>query len=159
VIVRTTELARILGCSPERIYRLFADGKIPREGPNRWDPEKVKAAIAQNVDSRFRAKKKQNQGELNERLTTQAHETWRWTKEKADLAELERKRLQESLWPAEKVNTWNGGMIMKAAEILDRIPVELADRLAQQSDPAACCALLKRELDRARFQLAEYRNA
>ena len=65
---------------------------------------------------------------------------------------------ERSLVDIAKVNGWVAGMITRAAGILDRIPAELGDRLAQISDPIACRALLKAELDRARNELAEYRN-
>jgi len=61
------------------------------------------------------------------------------------------------LLDAARVNAYIGGMILRAAEVLDRLPDELADRLAQMSDPVACKELLRSELARARFELAEYR--
>ncbi|MCC6860865.1 MAG: hypothetical protein IT158_20020 [Bryobacterales bacterium] len=75
----------------------------------------------------------------------------------AELRELQVRREKGELLDAAKVNNYIGGMILRAAEILDRLPDELADRLAYLTDPVACKDLLRSELNRARDQLAEYR--
>ena len=67
-------------------------------------------------------------------------------------------KLRGDLVDVAKVNAHVAGMITRAAGILDRIPAELGDRLAQISNPIECQKLLKAELDRARNELAEYRG-
>jgi len=76
----------------------------------------------------------------------------------AELREMEVRKRRGDLVELTPVNAYIGGIILRAAEVLDRIPDELADRLAQTSDPVACKELLRRELNRARGELAEYRS-
>ena len=44
--IGTSELARRLGVSRQRINELARLGKIAKAGPGRWDPEKVARQLA-----------------------------------------------------------------------------------------------------------------
>lgn len=85
-------------------------------------------------------------------LEAQRQEKW----EQVLTRRLARKQKELGLIEFSKVNAWVAGMILRAASILDRIPDELSDRLAQQTDPIEVKKLLKTDIDRARRELAEY---
>ena len=61
------------------------------------------------------------------------------------------------LRPIAAVNAYVSGMIIEARDILLRIAPELADKLAQQSDPVKCRELIENEVNEALRKLAEYR--
>lgn len=77
----------------------------------------------------------------------------------ADLRELEVKRKSGELAPIGEINAWVSGMITKARDILLRMPGELRDRLAQETDPIKCEELMSGEVNRSLRELAEFRVA
>ena len=77
---------------------------------------------------------------------------------KAEERALKIAQKKSMLFDAVKVNGYISGMIIRAADILDRLPDELADRLAQMTEPNECKRLLATEIGRARAELAEYRT-
>lgn len=75
------------------------------------------------------------------------------------LAELHELRLGErrgELRPIAAINAYISGMIIEARDILLRIAPELADKLAQESDPIKCRELIEVEVKQALRKLAEY---
>lgn len=72
-------------------------------------------------------------------------------KEKLNLA-----RQRGELAPIVEINAWAAGMIIRARDILLRIPPELRDKLAQEDDPVRCEELLVAEIHRSLGELAEY---
>ncbi len=58
-----------------------------------------------------------------------------------------------------EVNAFVAGMIIEARDILLRVPGELRDRLAKESDPANVEAMLQVEVDRILGRLSEFQNA
>ena len=44
----------MLGISRQRVNELGRLGKIPREADGRWNPERVRVALEQNLDQRQR---------------------------------------------------------------------------------------------------------
>ena len=77
----------------------------------------------------------------------------------ADLRELELATKRGEFVEAEKVNAWIAGMIIKARDVLLRMPAELQDRLAQESDPANVRQLLDEEIRRALNCLGAYKSS
>ena len=77
----------------------------------------------------------------------------------ADLREIEVKKRSGELAPIGEINAWVSGMITKARDILLRMPGELRDRVAQESDPIKCEELMSREVNRSLRELAEFRLA
>ncbi len=76
----------------------------------------------------------------------------------ADKHELDLKQRQGALASVAEVNAFVAGMIIFARDILLRIPGELRDRLAKESEPAKCEALVQTEIDRSLDGLAEFKN-
>jgi hypothetical protein len=52
--VSTPIIAKMLGISRQRVNELGRLGKIPREADGRWNPERVRVALEQNLDQRQR---------------------------------------------------------------------------------------------------------
>jgi hypothetical protein len=76
---------------------------------------------------------------------------------KLDDLDLQRKRGE--LAPIGEINAWVSSMIVKARDILLRMPADLKDRMAQQADPHECERLMAQEVRRALNELAEFRPA
>jgi hypothetical protein len=70
---------------------------------------------------------------------------------------LELRRVKGELAPIGEINAWVAGMIIRAREVLTRIGPELKDRLAQQTSPHECEALINAEVRRALSDLAEFK--
>jgi terminase small subunit / prophage DNA-packing protein len=75
----------------------------------------------------------------------------------AELRELELAKAKGELAPVKELNQHFATGILRARDILLRIPAELADRLAQTSDPIEVKNLLRAEIHRALKQLSEYK--
>lgn len=73
----------------------------------------------------------------------------------ADLQALKVEQLRGSLIPLAQVNFWFGQAIVKARDILFRMPAELRDRLSTCDDPITCEKMLMDELVRAVAELRE----
>ena len=52
--ISTPNIAKMLGISRQRVNELGRLGKIPREADGRWNPERVRVALEQNLDQRRR---------------------------------------------------------------------------------------------------------
>jgi hypothetical protein len=77
----------------------------------------------------------------------------------AELRELELAKARGEVAPTKEINQYVATMILRAREILLRMPAELSDRVAQTSDPIECKRLLEAEIHRALRQLAEFTAA
>jgi hypothetical protein len=78
---------------------------------------------------------------------------WEKLREKQIKNEREEGRLVEVV----VINAFVAGMIMKARDELIRIGAEIADRLARESDPAKCRALVDDRISQSLEALTEYR--
>jgi hypothetical protein len=161
-LVTPAQYARSRGLNRSTISRQIGDGKIPTIG-GLIDPKAADVARQRNLSGARRGQgRKAEHGP--EAAADPSADLSRSDLEKSLLSErIKKERLSNrerdhSLVDLAKVNAWVAGMITRAAGILDRIPAELGDRLAQISDPIACQKLLKAEIDRARHELAEYRS-
>ena len=77
----------------------------------------------------------------------------------ADRREIEVEKMRGELAPIGEINAWISGMITKARDVLLRMPGELRDRLAQETDAVKVDQLLSAEINRALGELAEFRVA
>ena len=59
----------------------------------------------------------------------------------------------------DQINAFVAGMILKARDELTRIPMEVRDVLAQESDPIRCGHLIETKIQAALVKLSEYRIA
>jgi transcriptional regulator with XRE-family HTH domain len=158
-VLSKSELAGALGVSRGRISQLVAVG-LPVRPDSKIDLDKAAAWYQKNI------KRSSARPELaspptsvsvnSEKTLTEARRQLEWVRLERESLALA--KLRGDLVDLGAVNAWVAGMITRAAGILDRIPAELGDRLAQISDPIACQKLLKAEIDRARHELAEYRS-
>jgi len=67
------------------------------------------------------------------------------------------RRIKGELAPIGEINAFVAGMIVKARDTLLRMPADLKDRIAQQTNPHECEALMMAEVHRALHELAEFR--
>lgn len=169
-------LAQVLGLSHTMLNRHFKAGKFQEEPGGGFNVEKVRDALKRNTDASHPSKISTPEppaprqvapippepseprigGQLSDHEKynkARAHREF-WNAKKA---ELEHKVRSGEVVEVAKVNAWVAGMIILAATVLDRIPDEMADRLAQESDPVVIKDLLRKEVTRARNELAEYR--
>ena len=158
-VLSKSQLAGALGVSRGRISQLIAVG-LPVRADSKIDLDKAAAWYRTNVkrsSARSEVASSQNIVSVNsEKTLTEARRQLEWVRLERESLALA--KLRGDLVDLGAVNAWVAGMITRAAGILDRIPAELGDRLAQISDPIACQKLLKAEIDRARHELAEYRS-
>jgi hypothetical protein len=68
-------------------------------------------------------------------------------------------REEGRLVPLDQINAFVAGMILKARDELTRIPLEVRDVLAQESDPIRCGHLIETKIQAALVKLSEYRIA
>jgi hypothetical protein len=161
-LVSPASYARSRGLNRSTISRQIGAGKIPTIG-GLVDPKAADAARQRNLSGARRGQGRKEEHGPDAAAVPNA-DLSRSDLEKSLLSErIKKERLSNrerelSLVDLAKVNAFVAGMITRAAGILDRIPAELGDRLSQISDPIACRALLKAEIDRARHELAEYRG-
>lgn len=76
----------------------------------------------------------------------------------ANLRELELATKSGELVPVAEINAWMAGCIVEARNILIRIAPELRDKLAIETDPAEIDRLISVQIDRALFQLKEFKK-
>jgi phage terminase Nu1 subunit (DNA packaging protein) len=157
-VLSKSQLAGALGVSRGRISQLIAVG-LPVRADSKIDLDEAAAWYRTNVkrsSARPEVASPPNIVSVNsEKTLTEARRQLEWVRLERESLALAMAR--GDLVDVARVNAFVAGMITRAAGILDRIPAELGDRLAQISDPIACRALLKAEIDRARNELAEYR--
>lgn len=75
----------------------------------------------------------------------------------AELHEMKVLERRRELVSIGAINAWVAGMIIAARDILLQIGPELADKLAQQSDPIRCREMIDKEIRRALGRLAQYK--
>ena len=78
-----------------------------------------------------------------------------WIRVEKEKLNLEKQRL--SLVELMPVNAYVAGMIMQAREELIRIPLELRDKLAQETDPIKCQEMLLDRIDQTLEKMSEFK--
>jgi hypothetical protein len=166
------EAAKALGVTHPTLLRAAKSGRITRENDGTYDVEKVGRQLAQTLNlAKSRKRKeprlevvrdlvhppvhKESQPNGANRTFAEAQRRREWLRVKRDELALARERSE--LAPIGEINAWVAGMIIRAKEILMRMPGELKDRLAQQSNPHECERLMMGEVLRALNELAEFR--
>ena len=125
--------------------------KPPRKSKKQQPPEESPEETADGTEDET-----QDRPQYEEEKIDRAEADRRLTVAKAELAELELLKARGVLVEAESVAEVWGGMICAAKARALLIPTSLASRLARESDPVACEALLKQEIDQMLFELSEY---
>jgi|MudIll2142460700_1097286.scaffolds.fasta_scaffold02662_5 hypothetical protein len=165
--VGTTELAKQLGISRQRINELRRAGKIRREANGKWNPDKVRSQLSRTLDG---------QQEIRSRLETapaaaeggdvrgNAHEAFnraRAVKEIAIAKEKElnlRRRQEELLEAADVERAWTEAYIAFANR-MRLIPDKLAPRVAALTDVLEIRLLIEKEIETALEALSETEDA
>lgn len=170
-----------LGLTHPALLKAARTGRVSIEPDGTYDVEKIRKQLASNTNQAKRrktaAEKKSGNPNSNpnslvtkvvtteEPVTTESedgtfHEAQRrreWLRVKKDELELARKRGEMA--PIGEINAWIVAMIVRARDLLLRIPSELKDRLAQDSNPLRCEQLLLGEVHRVLNELAEFKQS
>lgn len=150
--VSTAKLCEALGVTKQRISVLERRGTIQRETDGQWDVEKVRAALAANLDAR------QNSANPDQPPTLQkgtiAYETYRLTRERADRAALERAEIEGSLLKVDEVRKAWDGMIAAARTKLLAIGDEICEKLAAETNSIRCREMVNVKVKEALADLA-----
>ena len=166
-----------LGISHAALLKAAKGGRVTRNADGTFDVEACRAALKLNTDpvkrekeQRARAKRRQEPPaarpaapdrdyraeELPESQSqAEAARQREWIRVERERLNLEKLRL--SLVDITPVNAYVAGMILKAREELSRLPIELRDSLAQETDPIECQKMLSDRIDQILAKMAEYR--
>jgi len=176
--------ARELGISPQALGKAFKTGRVKQTPEGLYDVDLCRVALKLNSNpgkqasarAQQRPKKEANQPTAPPPLLSQAgkcvpreaeeegeggtsyseavrqREWIRFEKEKLNL---EKQRL--SLVELTPVNAYVAGMIMQAREELTRIPMELRDKLAQETDAIKCQDMLLDRIDQTLKKMSEFK--
>jgi phage terminase Nu1 subunit (DNA packaging protein) len=143
----TEDVADLLGVSPRWVLKLTQQGLIPKKGRGVFDAKEVVRAY---IDVLKKGKEPKAASGDDDLL---AHKT-RFTKAKADSAEMEAARLSGRLIPAEDVaDTW-GSLASNFRARMLALPNAAAPQLLTAVDQAAVVSILKGLVDDALNELA-----
>ena len=172
--LNTTQIAAALGISRQRVNQLAAKGKIAREAGGGWNLEKVRSALAKNLDmhQKPRSISRQEQQEPPERSHDQPAPAARRSDEdkpitltqaqiknelaKASKTEFEVGKLRGILVDAEEVETEWERHINAAREHALQLPSKLAPKVAVESDVLICQHIIEREVRSFLTELSQY---
>lgn len=152
--------AKQLGITHPALIKAVRDGRVAQGKDGRFDADQARKQLAANSHPKKRSKQATTAGERepepdDKDSIAEAARLLEWEKlRKARIANEERLNL---LVPLAPVNAWVAGMILRAKEVLFRIPKKLRDRIAQTTDPVACEQMLLDEVNKAVSELAEYK--
>jgi hypothetical protein len=159
--------ARELKISHVALLKAESDGRVPARIGGKFDVELCRAALAANTNpgKSKSARAQQNrphdpdtQGiEPSGDTLAEASRLHEWEKVRA--LKLKTDREEGRLVELSVINAFVAGMIMKARDELVRIGAELADSLAQTSDPVKCRALVDDRINQALFNLKTFEPA
>ncbi len=160
--VGSTELAKILGISRQRVNELGRRQKITREPDGLWDLDKVRAQLGQTLDaqqaSRVRSPRGRTSGEFDSEAMqmpsdggTNAHDLFNRARAAKEIAIAKEKQLAlrkiegELLEAADVDRTWTAALTSFKNRLL-LIPDRLAARLAATSSTIECREILYAEM-------------
>ncbi len=157
--VGSTELAKILGISRQRVNELGRRQKITREADGLWDLDKVRAQLGHTLDpqqaSRVRTPRARAAAELDSEMPpgagSNAHELFNRARAAKEIAlakekQLDLKRREGQLLEEEDVKRTRARELAMFRARLAPIPDRLAPRVAVCSDVAECRQLIEAEL-------------
>jgi hypothetical protein len=125
-------------------------GRPKSKPPDPTANAKVKSKVSAFVPKPSRAPNRSTEEKESKFLAETRKET-----ALADLRELELAQKRGELAPVVLLNAFMGGCIVKARDRLMRLPGELRDRLAANSDPIQCERMVEKEI---RAALAELKS-
>ena len=164
--------AKELKISHVALLKAFKNGRVKKLEDGSFDVEKCRRALELNSHpgKQAAARSQQTKAEPTTSTTdarlegagepesgasyTEALRVREWIRVEKEKLNLARQRAE--LAAIVEINAWIAGMIMRARDILLRIPPELRDKLAQEDDPVRCEELLMEEIHRSLRELAEY---
>jgi hypothetical protein len=99
----------------------------------------------------------EDNGRADEGTRAEASRQLEWQRVRS--LQLKVDREEGRLVALDQVNAFVAGMILKARDELTRIPLEVRDVLAQETDPIRCGQLIETKIQAALVKLSEYRIA
>jgi hypothetical protein len=180
-IVTTAEMTAALKISKVRLNELARKGKVPRgPGPNQWDFDAVQSAVGRNLDTTHAspARGEVPAGSVGRRPTDRetvmpaaqslSDSPARGSLAAADLLKrqaeaklrvLEVRRLEKKLLDRDEVEDAVSAMISAARTKALVIADELADRIAAETNVAACHEMIMERVCNFLSALSEYPGA
>jgi hypothetical protein len=176
------EAARQLGISHVALMKAVKSGRVAKRQDGSFDVEACRVALDLNTHpGKSRAARTQQSDtastspSISERpetfdpamrpaiasideikdSTLEAVRQLEWEKVREKRLKLDRE--EGRLVELAPVNAWVAGMIVRARDELMRIPTELRDKLAHETDPLACEAMLLGRMEGVLARLAEFR--
>lgn len=167
-----TSLAKLVDLSPPGLAKAIKDGRAPAIPDGAFDVtvwvQDCRREIRANTRPALSHAARQQQNRLpassrddsvdeevgGESLAEASRQLeWEKVREKHLKNETEEGRLVDLVI----INSWIAGMIMKARDELTRIGAEICDRVARESDPAKCRALIDDRISQSLENLTEYK--
>ena len=166
------QYAKTVGISKVAAYKRVKTGKVKVDADGKVDVDQAAVDWEANRDARQGAKnpsgvsaEKRNPEQQHQRTSRRSTDTTgslsdaqrarEWLRVEREKLALE--AIEGSTVELAPINAWAAGMILKAREELTRIPVELRDTIARETDPVACEQMMAKRIGRALMELAEYR--
>jgi hypothetical protein len=149
------EAARRLGVNLSAVQKRLRAKTISGLPDGKLDWQTVEREWVQNRDASKVRKTMRAAVEADNGSYLAAKTQREYVRLKLDDLELARKRGE--LAPVGEINAWVSGMIIRARDILLRMPGDLKDRMAQQTNAHECEALMMQEVHRPLNELAEFR--
>lgn len=150
--VTTVELAEYLGLSDRRIRQLEKEGVVIKSQRGRYD---LKQSVLGYINSIRQQEKKQG-ADLEKLKISKEAEGLMHERLKKRITELKVLELEKKLHRAEDVEYFWNAMVIAAKSRLTSIPVKCAPILIGIEDRKEIQAILKREVDDALNELADY---
>lgn len=161
--------ARLLGISHVRLIQLRDTGKATPEADGRFDPAKVAAELKRTLDPMNDSKILGTILPMNGKPATipirrteprlpvsQFDARTKLTLVRAEREAFALKKDREEVLPVQEVREAWGGMLTACRSGLLSIGDELAEKLAAETDPIECRALVDGAVERELTKLAEY---
>jgi chromatin segregation and condensation protein Rec8/ScpA/Scc1 (kleisin family) len=166
--IRTTELARLLGISRQRVNELARMGKISRRPDGLWDAGRVRSELGRTLDNQQQKRARvqpdppaRDGGAEDMPSARNAHEMFNRARAVKEIAlakekELELRRRQGELLEAADVETaWAKALASFKSRLL-LLADKLAPKMAACPDVLQCRALIDREVRDALSALSEH---
>ena len=152
VEVNEVELSEYLGLSTRRIRQLVKEGVVYKTQKGRYD---LKKSVLGYINS-VRAEQKKKDVDLEKLRISQAAETLMHERLKKRRTELQVLQIEKKLHAQEDVEYFWNAMVLAAKSKITAIPVKCAPILVGIEDRKEVQAILRREIELAMNELADY---